>query len=162
MAKVQVKVSDALSAEFGRAMQTVMYQVDEVLASAADQVADEARNSPAFRDYKGTDREPRSSAKRWSRNAARLRRKIKAQKSKFEGGGYIVVARAPHAHLVEFGHAQVMGGKRKARRDRKTKQLIPAGTVIGHVAPRPFLRPALDKVLAMLTAKLKGATSGQN
>lgn len=51
-----------------------------------------------------------------------LKRSIKARKSKFEDGGYIVIARAPHAHLVEYGH----GGPRPA----------PA---------HPFLRPALDK-----------------
>jgi hypothetical protein len=34
----------------------------------------------------------------------KLRRSIKAKPSKFPDGGFIVEARAPHAHLVEFGH----------------------------------------------------------
>ena len=48
-----------------------------------------------------------------------LAKSVRAKKSKFEDGGAIVVATAPHASLIEFG--------RKA-------------------APAyPFLRPALDK-----------------
>jgi HK97 gp10 family phage protein len=39
-----------------------------------------------------------------------------------------VGAKAPHAHLIEFGHIQT---------DR-------FGSPIGHVAARPFLRPAVD------------------
>lgn len=51
-----------------------------------------------------------------------LRKSIRAKKSKFEGGGAIVVASAPHAHLVEYGHKGA-----------------PA---------KPFLRPALDQTMA--------------
>lgn len=51
-----------------------------------------------------------------------LKNGIKARKSKFEGGGWIVISTAPHSHLVEYGH----GGPRPA-------------------PPHPFLRPALDK-----------------
>jgi hypothetical protein len=33
-----------------------------------------------------------------------LVKSVRARPSKFEAGGYIVVVRAPHAHLVEYGH----------------------------------------------------------
>jgi len=59
-----------------------------------------------------------------------LKRSIKAKKSKFEDGGWIVQATAPHAHLVEYGH----GGPRPA----------PA---------HQFLRPALDKNIAAARAQ---------
>ena len=51
-----------------------------------------------------------------------LKKGIKAKKSKYEDGGWIVLSTAPHSHLVEYGH----GGPRPA-------------------PPHPFLRPALDK-----------------
>lgn len=41
---------------------------------------------------------------------------------------------APHAHLIEYGHQLVKGGK-----------LGQGGKVIGFVAARPFLRPAFDR-----------------
>lgn len=40
---------------------------------------------------------------------------------------------APHAHLIEYGHQQVVGGK-----------LGSGGKVVGFVAARPFMRPAFD------------------
>ena len=51
-----------------------------------------------------------------------LKKGIRAKKSKYEDGGWIVLGTAPHSHLVEYGH----GGPRPA-------------------PPHPFLRPALDK-----------------
>lgn len=48
-----------------------------------------------------------------------LGRSVKARKSKFDDGGWIVMATAPHAHLIEFG-----------------RRGAPA---------YPFLRPALDQ-----------------
>lgn len=50
-----------------------------------------------------------------------LEKGIKANKSKFEDGGWIVRSTAPHSYLVEYGH----GGPRPA-------------------PPHPFLRKALD------------------
>lgn len=38
-----------------------------------------------------------------------------------------------HAHLVEYGHSVVVGGKKGK-----------GGKVIGFVPPKPFLRPAFD------------------
>lgn len=40
-----------------------------------------------------------------------------------------------HAHLIEFGHANVKGGKRFG--------LFSKGRVIGYVKPYPFMRPTL-------------------
>ena len=54
-----------------------------------------------------------------------LKKSIKAKKSKFEDGGWITQATAPHAWLVEHGH----GGPKPA----------PA---------HPYLRPALDANIA--------------
>ena len=51
-----------------------------------------------------------------------LKRGIRAKKSKYDGGGWIVLSTAPHSHLVEYGH----GGA-------------------GPAPPHPYLRPALDK-----------------
>ena len=77
----------------------------------AEQISADAKATTLFKDKTGT-----------------LRKKIRVRKSKYDGGGYIVVASAPHAHLVEYGHALV--------RNVKT---------IGRIAPRPFLRSAKDK-----------------
>ena len=42
-----------------------------------------------------------------------------------------------YGRLVEFGHDIVVGGRKRAKR-------TPAGTVVGHVPPKPWLRPAGD------------------
>lgn len=54
-----------------------------------------------------------------------LKKSIRAKKSKFENGGWIIQATAPHAHLIEFGW--------------KTKNKNPSETA------KPFLRPALER-----------------
>lgn len=59
----------------------------------------------------------------------RLRRSVRVRETK--DGEFRVVASAPHAHLVEFGHVQ------------ENKK----GKIIGHVPPHPFLRPARDEVI---------------
>lgn len=108
----------------------------------AKQVAKDAKASTAFKDYKGTTREGSYRAAMYLSmmgqdvselshliaGGPNLRKTIRAKKSRFEDGGWIVVASAPHAHLVEFGHAMV------------TKHGREVGTVTAH----PFLRPALD------------------
>lgn len=77
-----------------------------------------------------------------------LRRSIRMKKSKFLNGGYIVIAsgrhgsksrRGFHAHLVEFGHVEVLWGRPTGRR----------------VAPKPFLRPALEKGIRFATALMR-------
>ena len=55
--------------------------------------------------------------------------------------------RAPHAGLVEYGHALVRNGK-----------------VIGHVPPHPFFRPAVDengnRILGEVTGEIKKLVEG--
>jgi HK97 gp10 family phage protein len=46
---------------------------------------------------------------------------------------------APHAHLLEYGHQLVKGGK-----------LGSGGRVIGFVAARPFMRPAFDNNISKI------------
>ena len=70
-----------------------------------------------------------------------LKRSIKSQKSRYENGGYIVKATAPHAHLVEYGHIMVTRG----------------GRVVGHVPAHPFLHKARNKVLRRAIARSKHA-----
>lgn len=42
-----------------------------------------------------------------------------------------------YGRLVEFGHDIVVGGRKRAKK-------TPAGQVVGHVPPKPWLRPAGD------------------
>lgn len=62
-----------------------------------------------------------------------LRKRIKAKESKYADGGWIVEARAPHAHLIEYGHELI---------DWRT------GRRIGVVPARPFLRKAKEETIA--------------
>jgi HK97 gp10 family phage protein len=96
--------------------------INENAEVIAKQIARDARASTAFQDYKGTARESNWSKKTWGPNARKLRKSIRAKRSKFDDGGWIVQATAPHAHLIEYGH----GGPSPA-------------------PPHPFLRPALEK-----------------
>ena len=102
---------------------------DESLA-IAEEVAADAQGTLEFRDYTGTSRESEWHKRNFP-NAPSLRKRIRAKKSKYEDGGAIVIASAPHAHLVEFGHVMVKNGK-----------VLP-----GSVPAHPFLRPAVSKRL---------------
>ena len=73
-----------------------------------------------------------------------LRSKIKARKSKFEGGGWIVGAWAPHAWLVEFGHRMV---------DWRTGRFLKVHGMDDETTPRPFLRRALQNTIAAARVK---------
>jgi hypothetical protein len=101
----------------------IMDAIDQNLEETAQYVATEAKITSAFQDKTG-----------------KLRKAIKLKKSKFEDGGYIVVARAPHAHLVEFGHVLIAWGRVTGKR----------------VPPHPFLRPALEKGVRYAVGKFKG------
>ena len=79
--------------------------INENSEAIAKQIAKDARASTAFKDKTGN-----------------LRKSIRARKSKFQDGGWIVQATAPHAFIIEYG-----------------RQNAPA---------HPFLRPALDKNIA--------------
>uniref|UniRef100_B8DS59 Phage protein, HK97 gp10 family n=1 Tax=Nitratidesulfovibrio vulgaris (strain DSM 19637 / Miyazaki F) TaxID=883 RepID=B8DS59_NITV9 len=121
VSSVTVDIPDEAVAEQVRAM------LEPELEMLAERIASDARNRAAFTDRTG-----------------KLRKSIKARKSKFEGGGYIVVARAPHAHLVEFGHAMIDVN----------------GRTVGHVAAFPFLRPARDRVMRAAIHEIQARLGG--
>jgi hypothetical protein len=100
-------------------MDGIDVQIDEIvraiehnLGEVASVVLSEAKRSSEFADKTG-----------------KLRRSLKKRKSKFEHGGFIVFSKAPHAHLVEFGHVQIPPGDLPGRR----------------VPPHPFMRSALEQ-----------------
>lgn len=97
---------------FQDALEEIRRVVDQNLDQVARLVETEAKASAAFADKTG-----------------KLRRSIRKRKSRFEDGGYIVAARAPHAHLIEFGHVMIAWGRPTGRR----------------VPPHPFLRPAVER-----------------
>ncbi|OIO01102.1 MAG: hypothetical protein AUJ49_08470 [Desulfovibrionaceae bacterium CG1_02_65_16] len=133
--KTSASVSPDLDSAFAAALQTITGDVDAVLYETAMEVGFEARRSSEFQDKTG-----------------KLRGKIKLKRSRYENGGWIVTARSPHAHLVEFGHLLVL-------KNRKTGLV----KVVGHVPAHPFMRPALDSARSRLIAKLqamKGAANG--
>ena len=100
----------------------ILKAIDQNLEETASMVEREAKAASSFHDKSG-----------------KLRKSISMKKSKFEDGGWIVVARAPHAHLIEYGHVKILWGK-------------PTGD---RVKPRPFLRPALEKGIKYAVAKFK-------
>ena len=118
-AKVRVMDLEGLDAQLG----DIMDAIDQNLEATAQYVEKEARISAEFQDKTGL-----------------LRKKIKLKKSKFEDGGWIVVARAPHAHLVEYGHVAIPPGDLEG----------------GRVPPHPFLRPALEKGIRYAVGKFRG------
>ena len=67
----------------------VRAEIDSDLGGIAAQVFEKAKASTAFRDKTG-----------------RLRQSIWIYRSKYKDGGYVVYVKAPHSHLVEFGHAR--------------------------------------------------------
>ncbi len=103
-------------------LSAILDQVEGAEERLATVVAEEARNSTAFTDDTG-----------------KLRKSIKVEKNP-DGPGYVVSARDPKAHLIEFGHAMV------------TKD----GRTVGHVEAKPFLGPARDKVLPMARQIIEG------
>ena len=109
---IQGRVSRVALADIDAALDEILAAVDADLSGIADYVEAEAKTTARFADKTGN-----------------LRKTIKKRKSKFPEGGYIVVATAPHAHLVEFGHASWVKGE----------------YVKDHVKPRKFLRTAKEK-----------------
>ena len=109
---IQGRVSRVALADLDAALEEILVAVDADLSGIADYVEAEAKTTAQFVDKTGN-----------------LRKTIKKRKSKFPEGGYIVVATAPHAHLVEFGHAMWVKGV----------------YVKDYVKPRKFLRQAKEK-----------------
>ena len=117
-AKVSVKDIAGLDASIDE----VMDAMDANLKDIAEYVEQEAQTTLAYQDKTG-----------------KLRKKTQLKVSKYEDGGYIVQARAPHAHLVEYGHVLVAWGRVTGKR----------------VKPHPFLRPALEKGVVYAIMKLR-------
>ncbi|WP_302785797.1 HK97 gp10 family phage protein [Bilophila wadsworthia] len=101
----------------------VRAEIDSDLGGIAAQVFEKAKASTAFRDKTG-----------------RLRQSIWIYRSKYKDGGYVVYVKAPHSHLVEFGHVQVA-------KDGKT--------VLKHVPGKHFLRKARNAVRRKVDAMLQ-------
>jgi len=85
--------------------------------------------------------------------SASQKRKRGARRAEAE---VFVGSSAPHAHLVEFGHALVKArdeGEVGLRGRRGAKKLVPVKTkrVIGHVPAYPFIRPAYDATKVQAT-----------
>ena len=132
-----VELSDQ---DIARLVNRVVPDVDRVLKGIAGQVANAAVNTNAFKDSNKTQiyvRKMDFSPDKIKKHK-HLRRTIRPSKSKFEYGGYIVLATAPHAHLVEYGHAMVTH----------------EGDTIGHVPAHSFLRRAKNEVLSRLAPVL--------
>ena len=102
----------------------VRAEIDSDLGGIAAQVFEKAKSSTAFRDKTG-----------------RLRQSIWIYRSKYKDGGYVIYVKAPHSHLVEFGHAVV------------TKD----GKVLEHRVPgKFFLRKARNAVRRTVDETLRG------
>lgn len=99
-------------------------EIDKFLNKVATKLHEEASTTADYIDKTGT-----------------LRKRTKKKKSKFEDGGFIVFAAAPHAHLVEWGHEMV------------TTKGVPTGK---RVPPRSFMRNAEDKAAAYALTLLSG------
>lgn len=109
MIKASVRIENiaGLDAQFAEVIAAIEAN-EEIVAGV---VESEAKSSLLFADKSG-----------------KLRKSIGQRKGK--QGGYIVFARAPHAHLVEFGHVMLNKfGKR---------------TKLGRVKAHPFLRQAKE------------------
>lgn len=101
----------------------VRAEIDSDLGGIAAQVFEKAKSSTAFRDKTG-----------------RLRQSIWIYRSKYKDGGYVVYVKAPHSHLVEFGHEQIA-------KDGETRLMVTKdGQVLDHVPGKHFLRKARNAV----------------
>lgn len=91
MIKVGVRVDDiaGFDAQFEEVVKAIEANVEQV---AAD-VETEAKITSEFSDKTG-----------------QLRRSIGKRKSRKSEGAYVVFAKAPHAHLVEYGHVKIAWG----------------------------------------------------
>lgn len=100
-------------------MKEVSLASEEGIKAVAEEAKNRAKSSASFIDRSG-----------------KLRKSIKVERSKKrrkEGETvYLLRVSAPHAHLIERGHAMVTRN----------------GEVVGHVPARPFLQPAADSVMA--------------
>ena len=99
-------------AGFDESLGEIQKIIDANCSEVADLVTKVAQTTSAFSDKTGT-----------------LRGSIRKKKSKFENGGYVVESKAPHAHLIEYGHVKIAWGH------------VTGGRVPAH----PFMRPAKEQ-----------------
>ena len=78
-----------------------------------------------------------------------MRQSIWIYRSKYKDGGYVVYVKAPHSHLVEFGHEQIA-------KDGETRLMVTKdGQVLDHVPGKHFLRKARNAVRRKVDAMLQ-------
>lgn len=121
--------------------------VEMNLLRLAGEIAAEAKATSAFRDRTGN-----------------LRKSIKVQRKRIDGEDAVIVrATSPHAHLVEYGTA----GPRVSKREGGLLFLDGVygqggegvfAREVGPMPAKPFLRPALLKVMAKYMAGFRAGS----
>lgn len=119
MIKVDVHVENIEG--FDVQFREVIDAVNANLEQVAEYVFNDAKNTSEFID-----------------RTKKLRKSIKLRKSKYQDGGWIIVAKNP-GWLVEYGHIQIPPGDLPGRR----------------VPPHPFMRPAKEKGIRYAVALLR-------
>lgn len=122
--------------------------VDEVLKNIAEEVADIARQSQPPEGFADSDKstDVRRNLSGWPDDwypHKHLRASIDVEPSHFKEGGWLVRAKRPHAHLVEYGHWMIHADGTPALDESGRPMFVP---------PHAFMRPAKDKVMARLGA----------
>lgn len=138
LVRAEVEVRMPENVDFTALNSRIESHIDRI----AMDVAQEAKSSTAFKDATGN-----------------LRKSIKVLRRKDADGetAHIVAATSPHAHLVEFGTQ----GPRVSK-DKKMpldgiydgKGRLKFAEVVGPMPAKPFLRPALEKVIAREAASV--------
>ena len=82
---------------------------------------------------------------KWWKNSGNLKSRIKGKRSHFNQQQYIAGASAPHAHLLEYGHAKWLWGKDTGE----------------HVPASPFIRPAEQTLIANIDAIIQSVLNGK-
>ena len=82
---------------------------------------------------------------KWWDNTGNLAESIKSKRSRYNRKQCVAGASAPHAHLLEYGHAKYLWGKETGE----------------HVPGSPFVRPAEQALLENLDAIIQSVLSGK-
>jgi len=82
---------------------------------------------------------------KWWNNTGNLKNRIRKKKGYFNERQFIAGASAPHAHLLEYGHAKWLWGK-------ETGQHVPAS---------PFVRPAEAALMAELPSIIQSVLANK-
>ena len=122
--------------------------VDEVLKNIAEEVAEIARQSQPPEGFADSDKstDVKRNLSGWPDDwypHKHLRASIDVEPSHFKDGGWLVRAKRPHAHLVEYGHWMIHADGTPALDESGRPKFVP---------PHAFMRPAKDEVMARLGA----------